>query len=294
MPWWWMVVAWLGVALGMALLVGRTIREAERRERRAGAAPDTGSIALPRLRPALPARRRRIPVPPLVVVLAGTGLSLEAVGLAVRLAGEDRGTLRVLSMDQPLSMPRMFVTALLAVAAVAAVLGATRVPGRRTWWLAVGAIAGVLAWVKGSGTQHVRALAALGVADRPGLALAGSALVATVVLCALWWLSRTERRDRRRVLLAFALYSVAAVGLSTVSGLAGRLSGAVWPALATWVEESGEVLGAVAVLTAVLVGVAPRLVLPPDWALRRSDDALTVDAPGALPTWSAGSATARP
>jgi hypothetical protein len=37
------------------------------------------------------------------------------------------------------------------------------------------------------------------------------------------------------------------------------------------------------VLTAVLVGVAPRLVLPADWLLRREADAQTIDAPGALP-----------
>jgi hypothetical protein len=34
----------------------------------------------------------------------------------------------------------------------------------------------------------------------------------------------------------------------------------------------------------VLVGVAPRLVLPADWALRRRADAETVDAPAALPS----------
>jgi hypothetical protein len=33
-------------------------------------------------------------------------------------------------------------------------------------------------------------------------------------------------------------------------------------------------------LVAVLVGVAPRLVLPADWALRRTEDAHTLDAAG--------------
>ena len=46
---------------------------------------------------------------------------------------------------------------------------------------------------------------------------------------------------------------------------------------ATFVEEAGEALAGVAFLVAVLVGVAPRLVLPPDWALRRADDALSLE-----------------
>jgi hypothetical protein len=88
------------------------------------------------------------------------------------------------------------------------------------------------------------------------------------------FVSRAERRDRRRVLSALGLYAVASVGLSTVSAVVdGR-----WAAMATFVEESGEALAGVAVLVAVLVGVAPRLVLPSSW-LRRSDDALSLEAP---------------
>jgi hypothetical protein len=37
----------------------------------------------------------------------------------------------------------------------------------------------------------------------------------------------------------------------------------------------------VLVLVAVLVGVAPRVVLPVDWALRRRADAETIDVPEA-------------
>jgi hypothetical protein len=60
-------------------------------------------------------------------------------------------------------------------------------------------------------------------------------------------------------------------------------SSAYWTAAATFVEETGEAFGAVAVLVAVLVGVAPRLVLPADWLLRRQADAETVDAAVVLP-----------
>ena len=46
-----------------------------------------------------------------------------------------------------------------------------------------------------------------------------------------------------------------------------------WAVTATYLEESGEALAGVAVLVAVLVGVAPRLVLPASWVLRRQADA---------------------
>jgi hypothetical protein len=166
---------------------------------------------------------------------------------------------------------------------VAAVIGGARSSGRRAWWLSVAGVAGVVAEVKGGGTVHARALAAFGVADHPVLAAAGSTTVIAAVLGVLFYVSRKERRDRRRVLGAFGLYGLAAIGLSAISAMAGS-----WSTGATFVEESGEVVGAVAVLVAVLVGVAPRLVLPADWSLRRTADAETIDAPGALPTWPAG------
>jgi hypothetical protein len=254
------------------------IREADRRENVGVQASDVLGSPVPARHP-----RRRIPVPPVAVRMVGIGVALEAVGFLVRVSGHERGTAQVLSMDLPLSAPRMYITAVFAAAAVAAFLGASRAPGRRAWWVAVGAVAAVVADVKGGGTVHVRALAALGVSGRPVLATAGSAVVAGVVLAVLWWTSRTERRDRQRVLSAFAVYAAASVGLSGVSSLAAP----GWSAAATFVEESGEAVGAVAVLVAVLVGVAPRLVLPAGWPLRRDADAETVDAPGVLPTWPA-------
>jgi hypothetical protein len=50
-----------------------------------------------------------------------------------------------------------------------------------------------------------------------------------------------------------------------------------WAVTATYLEESGEALAGVAVLVAVLVGVAPRLVLPASWVLRRDEDLQTLD-----------------
>lgn len=278
MAWWgWVLVGWTGLSVVLALVLGRAIRVADARE----VDLDAPSAA------AVPGRaRRRIPVPLIAVPLAGLGVTLEAVGFVLRSAGLDEGLARHWSMDDPQAVPRMFVTGLFVAAAVFSFLGGSRAPGRRAWWVGVGLVAAVVAQVKGGGTVHVEVLDALGVGGRPGLAALGSAAVAAVVLAVLWWLSRSEVRDRRRVLGAFALYAVASVGLSAVSSVAGQSRGAAWAAVATFVEESGEVVGAVAVLMAVLVGVAPRLVLPADWPLRRTEDASTVDAPGQLPVWT--------
>ena len=116
-----------------------------------------------------------------------------------------------------------------------------------------------------------------------------------MVVGALWFLSRTERRDRRRVLGVLASYAVASVGLSAVSTLTARAYGGAssWASAATFLEESGEALAGVAFLVAVLVGVAPRLVLPPEWVLRRQADAHTVDLPELLRVRADGT-TARP
>jgi len=106
-------------------------------------------------------------------------------------------------------------------------------------------------------------------------ALGVSVLLAAGVIAGLWYLSRSERRDRRRVLSALSLYGVAVVGLSALSSaVAGAYGpGSPWAAAATFVEESGEALAGVAFLVAVLVGVAPQLVLPAGWPLRRRADA---------------------
>ena len=290
MAWWgWVLVGWTALAVVVSVPLGLAMREADRRERaHANALRPKPAAPVP---VALPAAgpRRRIPVPPLGLVLGGAGLALEAVGFALRTTGADRvGTARLLSMDAPLSAPRMFVAALFLLAALAAFVAAARATVRRTWWAAVGLVALTAAEVKGGGTVHVEVLEALGVADHPVAAAVGSGVVLAVVLASLWFLTRTERRDRRRVLLAFAVYGAAAGGLSAVSTVAAQSFGAAstWAAAATFVEESAEVLGAVAVLLAVLVGVAPRLVLPADWALRRTADAETVDAPGVVQGWS--------
>ena len=203
-------------------------------------------------------------------MLAAVGVALELVGWLTRVTGAPASLARPLAMDAPFSLARSYVTLLFLTAAAVAAVGAARLPGRRTWWTAVAVIAAGIATVKAAGTAHARFVVALGGGSR---ALLVSIALATAVVGGLWWLSRHERRDRRRVLGCLGLYAGAAVGLSAVSGAAGP----AWSATATLVEESGEALAGVALLVAVLLGVAPRLVLPPSWPLRRAEDVALPD-----------------
>ncbi|MGY1779806.1 hypothetical protein [Geodermatophilus sp. SYSU D01036] len=275
--WTWIVgglAAWVVVAVALGVVLGRGIRLADRRSPGTGVEKPLTPAALGGSSAPVRPVRRRVALPPVGVGLAALAVALEAVGYALRLRGTTGPVAQVLSMDAPYSLPRTYVAALFAAAALAAVAGAARNPGRRTWWLAVGAVAGGIAVVKAGSTVHVTGMQALSSVVSPAGAVVVSVLLAGAVLAVLAFVSRAERRDRRRVLSTLALYAVASVGLSAVSGWVGPQ----WSAMATFVEESGEALSAVAVLMAVLVGVAPRLVLPASW-LRRRDDALSLEAP---------------
>ena len=268
--WIWVVgglVLWVLLAFAVAVVIGRSIRVADVRS----ADPLTAAGALDELRLRTP--RRRVPLPPVGVGLAATAVLLETAGYVTRLTGATGPVAATLSMDAPYSAPRTFVAALFAVAAVAAVAGAVRVPGRRTWGLAVGLVSAAIAVVKVGGTVHVDAMAGLSAALGEAGAVAVSVALAAAVLGVLALVSRDERRDRRRVLACLAGYAAASVGLSAVSAVAAG----EWAVTATYFEESGEALAGVAVLVAVLVGVAPRLVLPASWVLRRDEDLQTLD-----------------
>lgn len=289
--WAWIVIAmavWVVGALLLALLVGAMIRLADRR---AGVVPDTvpanfavdpAAVGPAHRSPAPRAQRRRLPLSPIGVALVAMGTALMVSGYAVRVSGAGGPYAQLLSMDAPFSLPRMFVATVFAVAALAAFAGAGRHPGRRSWWTGVGVVAALVAVVKGGGTVHVEALRLLeGAVGRAG-AFAASALAAVLVVGALALLSRGERRDRNRVLVALCLYGVASVGLSAVSSVVGGAWGGRWAAGATLVEETGEALAGVHFLMAVLVGVAPALVLPRTWLLQRRADAASLDVPDPL------------
>jgi hypothetical protein len=277
--WSWVVgglAAWFVLAGLFAVVLGRSIRLADRRS--PGFAASLTTADLPGVGAEQPAavrtRRRAVPLPPVGVALAAAAVALMATGFALRLSGAGGSAARAFSMDAPLSLPRLFVAGLFAVAALAAVAGAARQPGRRAWWLAVGLVAAVVASVKAGGTLHADGMAAVASAVGETAAVAVSAVIAVSVVAGLWFLSRTERRDRRRVLGSLTGYAVASVGLSALSAsVPGSLA-----VTATFVEESGEALAGVSLLVAVLVGVAPRLVLPADWALRRSADDEALEA----------------
>lgn len=288
--WWvWVVVglvAWTVVAGLLAVVIGRSIRLADSRSPGTGVASVLttadlpGTLQAPARAVAAPrSRRRPIPVPNVGIALFAVAVLAETVGFVTRLTGARGATADLLSMDAPLSLPRLLVAALFAAGALAAVAGAGSLPGRRAWWLGVGAVGAGIAAVKAGSTVHADALKALGDAVGSRGALLVSALAAATVVGALWFLSRHERRDRRRVLSVLALYAGASVGLSAISSaVAGAAGGAsTWAATATFLEESGEALAGVGFLIAVLAGVAPRLVLPATWPLRRSADAHTLD-----------------
>jgi hypothetical protein len=272
------LAVWMVVAFLVAVVIGRGIRLADRH---AGAADDARpltTVDLPATMrapagEAAPAPRRAIPLPPVGVGLFALAVALETSGYVARLTDASGSIGQLLSMDAPFSLPRMYVAALFGAAALAAVAGAGSIPGRRTWCLAVALVAGGIAAV------HARGLSWLSEALGKTGALLVSAAVALAVVGALAFLSRSEQRDRRRVLSALALYAGASVGLSALSAAASSS----WAATATFVEESGEALAGVGFLIAVLVGVAPRLVLPASWALRRSADAHTLELPEQLP-----------
>jgi hypothetical protein len=281
------LAVWLVVAFLVAVVIGRSIRLADRRSLNM-AVDDvltTAHLETKRRAAAPRARRRAIPVPPLGIALFAMAVGLETCGYVVRLTGTRGPVAEVLSMDASYSLPRMFVAAVFAAAALAAVAGAGRIPGRRTWWVAVGLVAGTIAAVKAGSTVHADALGALNEAVGATGALLLSVAAAASVLGALWVLSRNEQRDRRRVLGVLALYAGASVGLSALSSVTAGAYGSAsnWAAAATFLEESGEALAGVAFLVAVLVGVAPRLVLPTAWVLRRTADAHTLELPEQLP-----------
>lgn len=285
--WAWVVgglLVWVLVALAVALVLGGAVRL---RDVRSDGPPPyaqassshTAAVDSRGRSVARGPRRRRIPLPPVGIGLAALAVGLMTVGYVLRLTGSTGATARLLSMDAPMSVPRLFVAALFAVAAVAALVGAGRIPGRRTWWSAVGVVAAGISVTKAGGAVHTEAMAAVEGVVGPAGALAVGAVAAVGVLAVLGFISRAERRDRRRVLSCLAGYGAAAVGLSAVSAAAvGQ-----WTIAATYVEESAEALAGVAFLVAVLIGVAPRLVLPASWSVRRAADPHTLDAaPGTI------------
>jgi hypothetical protein len=287
---WWLwvlggLIAWTLVAFLLAVVVGKSIRLADQRSARPAEQVALAPAVVPAQGAAVRVRRRSVPLPAFGIALVVLAMALETTGYVLRLTHSTGPTAQLLSMDAPFSLPRLFVALLFAAAAMAAVAGAGAMPGRRAWWLAVGAVGAGIAAVKAGSTVHSDTLQLLNRVLGEGTAVVVSALAAALVVGVLSALTRTERRDRRRVLGVLALYAGASVGLSALSSLvADAYGGASTMAIgATFVEETGEALAGVAFLVAVLVGVAPRVALPARWALRREADVHGLELPEGLP-----------
>lgn len=291
----WLLLAWVVVATALAVGIGAAIGVADRRARADDLVMDTLLVESPPQtaapRPAAaphpartgPVSARRVPVPPVATALVLGVLLLQATGLGVRLSGAERTLGPWLSMDAPGSLPRLVTAGLFATAAVVAVLGAARQPGRRTWWACLAAVAALVTVVKADGMVHTVLLERLGGYRHPVVTVVVSAVLVVGAVGGLWWLSRHERRDRRRVLAALATWATGATLLSSVSTAAAS-AGPGWGAVATFGEEVTEGLGGVAFLLAVLLGVVPRAVLPAGWPLRRAaDDEVLAPAPSRVP-----------
>jgi len=278
------VAVWLVLGVLVAVTLGRGIRIANDESPHVGLPVGLSTADLPvGLRASVvapaPARRGPLPLPPVGVGLIVVALALETAGFVARLTGARGELATVISMDAPFSVPRLFVAGLFAVAALTAAAGAGVQEGRRAWWFGVALVAGAIASVKAGSTIHSTAMEAATRTLGGTVALLLSVTLAVGVLVGLWFLSRGDRRDRRRVLGSLGFYALAVVGLSALSGAVAGVYGGNgrWAATATFVEESGEALAAVAYLVAVLVGVAPRLVLPAEWVLRRRADAESLE-----------------
>lgn len=221
-----------------------------------------------------PVATRRVPVPLWARWVAVVLVGFEVLGYALRVSGAPKAISHPLSMDLPFSLPRMLVATVFLLAAVAAGAGAVRLHRRRTWWTAIAVLCGTAALVKAGSTVHKALIEAIDGYTHPVRTLLISGLVAAVVLGGLYWLSRTERRDRRRVLKWFGAYGAAAGGLTIVSAVAESAwgHGSVSAASFVLVEESAEALSALGLLVAVLVGVAPALVFAAGHPLRRAAD----------------------
>jgi hypothetical protein len=181
------LAVWLVVALLFAVFVGRGIRIADAHSALSGVDPEAVSAGRP---VSARERRRAIPLPPIGMALAALAVALEGGGFVLRQTGATGPLAHVLSMDAPLSLPRMYVATLFAASALVGVSGAGVVPGRRTWWTSVGLVAAGIASVKAGGTWHAWALSRLAQLIGGLAAFTVSVALALAAVGTLWFLSR--------------------------------------------------------------------------------------------------------
>jgi len=209
-----------------------------------------------------------------VLALAALAIALYPIALVVavrcglgRCAGAG-GWERLFALDAVGSLPRLYTTGLFAAVAVLGAVVVRRTVGRpRTWWAGV-AVIGVLLAVAKLLSAHSTAKSASPAATLlVGVVGTVLALGALTVAGRRWGIAAA-----RPVVLAMALYAVAALGLDVVSVLlvaAQDRVGLLSHVAVTFAEELGEALAALFLLVTVR------------WQLPTADEALsTPRSPG--------------
>jgi hypothetical protein len=156
---------------------------------------------------------------------------------------------RWLDLDVLGGLPRLFTTwVFVAVAVLAAVAAVRSVSWARVWWAAVAAGGVVLAVAK-----VVSSHSALEQDGGRVATLVGGVVAAVLGLSGLWVAGRRwSLPGASAVTVALAVYAVAALGLDQVTAGVRAVGGSpVALAVASYVEEGGEGLAAVAVLAVV-------------------------------------------
>jgi len=186
--------------------------------------------------------------------LVGLALGLFSLGFLVRwrcavgscpLPGREW----IVDLDAIGGLPRLFTTAVFAATAVAAAVAAVQTRGTsRLWWSAVTAIGVGLVFAK-----LVSAHSVLETTDGTTLTLLAGTVCTVVGLPALWAAGRAWGvAGSGLVVLGLAVYAVAALGLDVVTRTVAVVQPQPLPlTAATFVEELGEALTAVALLGAV-------------------------------------------
>lgn len=183
------------------------------------------------------------------VVLYGAGLD---VRLRCRLHDGCRWWTRdrFFDLDSLTGLPRLFITGLFVAVAVLAWRARSRSDGRAvTWWTWIAALGALLAVLKVV-SAHSTAKASSG----PLTLVVGVCLSVVALGVLLRTASRWDVAAGPSVIAALAVYAFAALGLDAVTGAVGTIhgtTGLIADAIAAFVEEFGEALGALFVLAMV-------------------------------------------
>ena len=191
-----------------------------------------------------------------VFALAGVAIALFPIALVVevtcglgRCAGA-RGWEHLFALDRLGSLPRLYTTGLFVAVAVLASVAARRTDGRpRQWWAGVAVIGLLLAAAKLLSAHSTAKNAAPAITLLVGVVGTVLALGALAVTGQRWGIAAA-----RPIVLAMALYAVAALGLDTVSVLLVAVqnrAGFLSHVAVTFAEELGEALAALFLLVTV-------------------------------------------